>query len=374
MKDYKITFEMTVTAADESDSDSVLSSVMSRLELKAVTGTSLKDIYYNIEPVEHLEGIDEIIEMIKHETRRSEYISSKIKACTLSMGMTDEDYKDKPKTKRQGQPKATLKDIATVWQKCSVKDNVLHLPSEQLDRQIYDEVKKQLEAVGGKWKGGKTQGFVFPDLTDANDVLTQLLNGKDYQKEKKDFQFFGTPEAVADRIVSHIDIISDSSKVLEPSAGTGALIKAVRKRNQTVIIDAFEAMPENRKVLQQMQRVNIVGDDFLKSDTSIKYDIIVANPPFSKNQDVTHVLRMYEHLKDGGRLVAIMSPHWQHSQDKKSQQFRDFLQSVSGQVNEIDEGAFAESGTNIKTYFVVIDKKPKPVQKQPEQIEVITLF
>lgn len=123
-----------------------------------------------------------------------------------------------------------------------------------------------------------------------------------------------------------------------------------------------------------MQRVNIVGDDFLKSDTSVKYDIIVANPPFSKNQDVTHVLRMYEHLKDGGRLVAIMSPHWQHSQDKKSQQFRDFLQSVRGQVNEIDEGAFAESGTNIKTYFVVIDKKPKPVQKQPEQIEVITLF
>lgn len=231
MKDYKITLEMTVTAADESNSDSVLSSVMSRLELKAVTGISLKDIYYNIEPVEHLEGIDEIVELIKHETRRSEYFNSKIEAFTRSMGMTDEDYKDKPKKKRQGQPKATLKDIATVWQKCSVKDNVLHLPSEQLDRQIYDEVKKQLEAVGGKWKGGKTQGFVFPDTTDANDVLSQLLNGKDYQQEKKDFQFFGTPEAVADRIVSHIDIISDSSKVLEPSAGRGALIKAVRKRN-----------------------------------------------------------------------------------------------------------------------------------------------
>ena len=231
MKDYKITLEMTVTAADKSDSDSVLSSVMSRLELKAVKGISLKDIYYNIEPVEHLEGIDEIVEMIKHETRRSEYFNSKIEAYTRSLGMTDEDYIDKPKTKRQGQPKASIKDVATVWQKCSVKDGVLKLPSEQLDRQIYDEVKKQLEAVGGKWKGGKTQGFVFAETTDVNDVLTQLLNGKDYQQEKKDFQFFGTPEAVADRIVSHIDIISDSSKVLEPSAGRGALIKAVRKRN-----------------------------------------------------------------------------------------------------------------------------------------------
>lgn len=231
MKDYKITLEMTVSAADESNSDSVLKSVMSRLELKAITGISLKDIYYNIEQVEHLEGIDEIVELIKHETRRSEYFNSKIEAFTRSMGMTDEDYKEQPKIKRQGQPKATLKDIATVWQKCSVKDNVLKLPSEQLDRHIYDEVKKQLEAVGGKWKGGKTQGFVFPDLADVNDVLTQLLNGKDYQQEKKDFQFFGTPEAVADRIVSHIDIIYDSSKVLEPSAGRGALIKAVRKRN-----------------------------------------------------------------------------------------------------------------------------------------------
>ena len=231
MKDYKITLEMTVTAADKSDSDSVLSSVMSRLELKAVTDIALKDIYYNVEPVEHLEGIDEIVELIRHETRRSEYFNSKIESYTRSLGMTDEDYKDKPKTKRQGQPKTSIKDVATVWQKCSVKDCVLKLPSEQLDRQIYDEVKKQLEAVGGKWKGGKTQGFVFPDTTDANDVLSQLLNGKDYQQEKKDFQFFGTPEAVADRIVSHIDIISDRSKVLEPSAGRGALIKAVRKRN-----------------------------------------------------------------------------------------------------------------------------------------------
>ena len=40
-------------------------------------------------------------------------------------------------------------------------------------------------------------------------------------------------------------------------------------------------MPENKKVLQTMENVNILGDDFLKSDTSVKYDIIVANPPFS---------------------------------------------------------------------------------------------
>ena len=387
MKDYEITIKLQVQASDSISQDDVLSEIMSHVSLTptlidADKDISVNDIYKNIICLNVLsdgsgdgyEKYDEIVNFLKRENAHTEYVNERLRKMTAAMGMSDDDYKDKPKTKRQGQPKTSIKDIATVWQKCSVKDGVLKLPSEQLDRQIYDEVKKQLEAVGGKWKGGKTQGFIFPETTDANDVLTQLLSGKDYQQEKKDFQFFGTPEAVADRIVSHIDIISDSSKVLEPSAGRGALIKAVRKRNQTVIIDAFEAMPENKKVLQTMENVNIIGDDFLKSDTSVKYDIIVANPPFSKNQDVTHVMRMYDHLKDGGRLVAIMSPHWQHSQDKKSQQFRDFLQSVSGQVYEIDEGAFAESGTNIKTYFVVIDKQSEPVQKQPEQKEVNTLF
>ena len=107
---------------------------------------------------------------------------------------------------------------------------------------------------------------------------------------------------------------------------------------------------------------------------TVKYDYIIANPPFCKNQDVTHVLRMYEHLAAGGRLVAIMSPHWQHAQDKKSQQFRDFLQSVGGEVHEIDEGAFAESGTQIKTYFVVLNKAASREKQTKQTVTSNALF
>ena len=82
-------------------------------------------------------------------------------------------------------------------------------------------------------------------------------------------------------------------------------------------------------------------------------------------------MRMYDHLKDGGRLVAIMSPHWQHANDKKSKQFREFLQNVGGQVHEIEEGAFAESGTQIKTYYVVIDKK---AEKKSDEVTSYALF
>ena len=374
MKDYEITIKLQVQASDSISQDDVLSEIMSHVSLTptlidADKDISVNDLYKNIICLNVLsdgsgdgyEKYDELVNFLKRENAHTEYVNERLRKMTAAMGMSDDDYKDKPKTKRQGQPKATLKDIDSVWKKCTVNDNVLHL-SEQLDRKIYDEVKKQLEAVGGMWKSGKIQGFVFSDTTDANDVLRQLLSGKDYLQEKKDFQFFATPKAVADEVAQHLGRIKDNAKILEPSAGQGALIKAVQRINDNVKFDVYEAMQENKKVLQTMQHVNIVGDDFLQSDLSVKYDYIIANPPFSKNQDITHVLRMYEHLSDGGRLVAIMSPHWQHAQDKKSKQFRDFLQSVSGQTFEIAEGAFKQSGTNIRTYYVVIDKASKDKQ------------
>lgn len=36
------------------------------------------------------------------------------------------------------------------------------------------------------------------------------------------------------------------------------------------------------------------------------YDLIVANPPFSKGQDMLHIMQMIKHLKPGGRIVSLM--------------------------------------------------------------------
>ena len=53
-----------------------------------------------------------------------------------------------------------------------------------------------------------------------------------------------------------------------------------------------------------------MGDDFLNPSewaTAFKYDRIIANPPFTKNQDIDHVMQMWNFLKPGGRIVSIMS-------------------------------------------------------------------
>ena len=116
-----------------------------------------------------------------------------------------------------------------------------------------------------------------------------------------------------------------------------------------------ELMPENRQILEK-KGYCILWGDFTSLGEEYKYDKIIANPPFSKNQDIDHVKKMYEHLNPGGRIVTIMGPSWVTGTQKKQVEFRNWLTKLGGSWEEIEEGAFKKSGTGIKTYMVVIDK------------------
>ena len=76
------------------------------------------------------------------------------------------------------------------------------------------------------------------------------------------------------------------------------------------------------------------------------------NPPFSA--DVDHVLHAFAHLKDGGRIVAIMSEHSFFANDKKSIEFREFLEQ-RGTSEKLPSDTFKASGTMVNTRLVIID-------------------
>ena len=187
-------------------------------------------------------------------------------------------------------------------QNCTVEGNVVKLPSEQLYRKLYQEVAKALELIGGKWKGGKVFGFVF--ATDPTDLLEEIANGEK-RNLKKEFQFFATPEKLADELVYLADL-KQHDTILEPSAGQGAIIKAINKVCDCVP-DCFELMDVNTIVLNKSGlKFNLIGDDFFKHNGKT-YTKIIANPPFTKNKDIDHLKEMYECLSRGGRLVCITS-------------------------------------------------------------------
>jgi len=241
-----------------------------------------------------------------------------------------------------------------VLQQCTVELNVVKLPKVQLDRKEYLEVNKALQLIGGKWKGGKISGFVFN--SDPTELLSQIANGEK-RNLKKEFQFFATPESLADELVSYAKI-TDVCKILEPSAGQGAIVKSINKVLPGKEVDCYELMPINQTFLSKIETVNFLSDDFLNPNGSgqITYDKIIANPPFSKNQDIEHLKEMYKRLNPGGRIVSITSKHWENSRNSKETNFRDWLQELEAEVYEIESGSFKESGTMIGGNIVVINK------------------
>lgn len=215
----------------------------------------------------------------------------------------------------------------------------------------YAEVKKALLTAGGKYK----KGGYFEFTEDAGEVQARLVGGE-VINDKKKFQFFATPEHLARRLVDLVEPISADMTILEPSAGQGAIVEVLESRgvkNLTLV----ELMPENCKVLlRKGYGEKLIKGDFLAQVFEAPFDIIVANPPFSKNQDVDHVLKMYEVLKPGGTLVSIMSKSWTFGSQKKQISFRNFLDEVEAETYDVDAGEFKASGTNVSAVIVKIRK------------------
>lgn len=82
------------------------------------------------------------------------------------------------------------------------------------------------------------------------------------------------------------------------------------------------------------------------------------NPPFSRQQDVDHVLHALKFLKPGGTLVSVMSASVCFRTNRKTPDFWEVLKRQhSYQRQDNPENSFAESGTQINTCTVVVQTK-----------------
>lgn len=243
--------------------------------------------------------------------------------------------------------------VQDVLKQCKVEGTTVKLPAKQLDRKLYMEVAKSLELIGGKWKGGKVFGFVFQ--SDPTDLLGEIANGVK-RNLKKEFQFFGTTDELADELVRLAEI-DNKQTILEPSAGQGAIVNAIQRfYGKGRMVHVYELMPINQAILKKISRIDFLGDDFLNSNHIEKFDRIIANPPFKNNLDIDHIRKMYECLKVGGRLVTIASKHWQLSKNRKETEFRNWLKELKADIEEVPSGKFNESGTSVATVIIVINK------------------
>lgn len=217
------------------------------------------------------------------------------------------------------------------------------LPVAQLDRKMYESVDKVLGALGGKWNRS-AKAHVF--AADCTDRIESAIETGEFARPA-DMGWFPTPPALADRIVSMANVLP-GMKVLEPSAGNGALVSEILRRGADaycVEIDSGRA-----QALLALQPWVIQIGDFLTHVPPQRFDRVVMNPPFAKRADIHHVLHARRFLSPDGLLVSIMSAGVAFRQDRLTTEFR----AKCASIEPLPDGSFVASGTGVRTVVVTM--------------------
>jgi hypothetical protein len=238
-------------------------------------------------------------------------------------------------------------EVLDVLKQSRCEGNKLHLP-RQLPRELYVQTAKVIELLGGRWNRSLAAHLFEGDCAEHVDEAVIAGEVTDF---KKLYQFYETPPDLACRMVAIADVRA-GHLVLEPSAGKGAILKAMPLNGDRTAVELNGAMVD---LLALADRVHY--GDFLGCDGELgTFDRIIANPPFRNGQDVDHVTHMYHLLKPGGILVTVMSPAWQYRMDSKPSAFRTWLEQLPHEVEDLPEGTFKCSGTNVRSLLITIRK------------------
>jgi hypothetical protein len=249
-------------------------------------------------------------------------------------------------------------DQIEILREGKIEENRFYL-QWQLDRRQYTDINKVLLTIWLKWNWWKKAHIVEwmseEELKDTIDDICETWEVETLQETIKKFQFYPTPKEVAEYLVELADLKEDDI-VLEPSAWLWNIADVIKEKyvdekweiyNSLIVCELDEAKCE---VLQKKYVTH--NWDFLNYKPEYKFNKIIANPPFSKSQDVKHILHMYELLAEWGRIVSIASSSIQWREWK----LYDELRSLSPEFIELPEWSFKESWTMVNTVIVVINK------------------
>ncbi|MCC7376975.1 MAG: DUF3560 domain-containing protein [Verrucomicrobiales bacterium] len=169
-------------------------------------------------------------------------------------------------------------------------------------------------------------------------------------------QLFPTPPELA-RQAASIAQIGAGQRVLEPSAGTGELVKAVIDwctGADLVKIVAVEVNPQLAQVLRTRRdrtlyandsNYRVVEADFLSCNGDLgTFHRVLMNPPFSNGADIKHIQHAAHFLKPGGILVAFCA-----NGPRQQEILKPWAEASGGSYHELPDGSFKASGTNVRT-------------------------
>ena len=231
----------------------------------------------------------------------------------------------------------------------------------------------------------RTVGTIPADPGAARDALAEverlsaLLPSQTRRTaEQNDYQQFSTPAAYAG-LCAWVSGVGEGMRVLEPSAGTGALCAFALATGATV--HANELCGRRADLLavlirgagQDPETLTRENADHLDAilPPAVRADVVTMNPPFSKTAGrlgrrrvptvgTDHVLQALRRLSAGGRLVAVLSAGVRRGKPTH----RAFFEAVDADPFrlradvEVSGAVYRPYGTSVRTRLVVVDRKP----------------
>jgi adenine-specific DNA-methyltransferase len=104
-------------------------------------------------------------------------------------------------------------------------------------------------------------------------------------------------------------ILNNPTHILEPSIGQGDLVTFITNKLINVTFDMYE-IDTKIKLLENIDKNNIIYGDFLKEKITKTYKTIIGNPPYVKtkkrNLYIDFIEKCYNLLDDNGELIFII--------------------------------------------------------------------
>ncbi|ECA1876101.1 class I SAM-dependent methyltransferase [Salmonella enterica] len=144
------------------------------------------------------------------------------------------------------------------------------------------------------------------ELRDRIQAMRARLDGRTPVAEiRASSQLFVSPVPVCRQMVDLAEL-DDSDRILEPEAGTGAILRAIREAAPLARCDAVELNAALAAHLRAaFPGVNVRCGDFLDYQPGSTYSKILMNPPFQHAQDIRHIQHALTLLESGGILTAV---------------------------------------------------------------------
>lgn len=234
-------------------------------------------------------------------------------------------------------------------------------PEPDLDLKVYGNGNGHLSFSKDKLRAinlalAEFYGDVLPDAEGEGDEAEQAERDLfRCRAVSKDLQYYPTPRAVIDRVLSSISIRSEGKTILEPSCGDGRILDAIREvwptaRTLGVEVHAGRAQEARAKGHAVYQA------NFLEMTPDPTYDLIVMNPPFYGRHWMKHLAHARKLLKprtsqygqSGGILICILPGSAFYDGHLSEMGIPDSAWS------DLPVASFAESGVNVPTGYINI--------------------